>query len=97
MGVSKGADCVRPVLRVDGRNEGAMSPDGRIIGSYVHGIFADNAFRAAFLDDLAKNRNKTSAFGNLDFASNVDTVLDDLAEHIGANLDMDGLARIAGL
>jgi adenosylcobyric acid synthase len=97
MGHTDGADCARPVVQIEGRPEGASSPDGRIIGSYVHGIFADNGFRTAFLADLAARRNKSIELGMIDFAGNVDAILDQLASHMARHLDMDALAELAGL
>ena len=89
--------CGRAGVQIEGRSEGASSPDGRIIGSYVHGIFADNGFRTAFLADLAARRNKSIELGMIDFAGNVDAILDQLASHMARHLDMDALAELAGL
>ena len=50
MGVTEGPDCARPFARLaDGSPEGAVSADGRVIGTYVHGLFADDRQRAAWL------------------------------------------------
>src|SRR5690606_32052073 len=50
MGVSRGAALERPLLRMaDGRFEGACSPDGQILGSYVHGLFDTPEALAALL------------------------------------------------
>ena len=97
MGRTGGADCERPFLRIDGRPEGAVSADGAVIGSYLHGIFADDVFRRAFLDDLAARRGRLGRFGVVDFEARVDDVLDDLAAHMAQNLDLDRLGKIAGL
>ena len=97
MGRTGGADCERPFLRIDGRPEGAVSADGAVIGSYLHGIFADDVFRRAFLDDLAARRGRSGRFGVVDFEARVDDVLDDLAAHMAQNLDLDRLGKIAGL
>ena len=97
MGRTDGADCKRPFLRIDGRPEGAVSADGAVIGSYLHGIFADDQFRRAFLDDLAARRGRTGSFGAVDFEARVDDVLDHLAAHMAQNLDLARLSGIAGL
>ena len=97
MGRTNGADCVRPLLDIDGRPDGAMSDDELVIGTYVHGIFADDGFRRAFLDQLAARRGRTGRFGAVDFAGRVDAVLDELAAHMAANLDLDAFAEMAGL
>jgi len=39
MGVSSGAALARPVFCIDGRAEGALSVDGQIMGTYLHGLF----------------------------------------------------------
>jgi adenosylcobyric acid synthase len=39
MGVSSGPAMTRPVFAIDGRGEGAMSADGQIMGTYLHGLF----------------------------------------------------------
>ena len=39
MGTSQGAALGLPAFHVDGRPEGAYSPDGQILGTYLHGLF----------------------------------------------------------
>jgi len=40
LGETTGAGAARPFLiHADGRHDGAVSPDGRVAGSYVHGLF----------------------------------------------------------
>ena len=54
MGVTEGPDRARPFARLaDGSPEGAVSADGRVIGTYVHGLFADDRQRAAWLARFA--------------------------------------------
>jgi adenosylcobyric acid synthase len=49
MGTSSGAALERPALRIDGRPEGAVSADGQILGTYLHGLFDTPAACAALL------------------------------------------------
>ena len=89
LGRSEGADRARPFARLDGEPEGAVSADGRVMGSYLHGMFMGDAFRAAFLRGLGievSARNHGAA---------VDAVLDALAGHIEAHLDLDALLELA--
>jgi adenosylcobyric acid synthase len=47
MGVTDGPDRARPFARLaDGSSEGAVSPDGRVIGTYIHGLFVDDRQRS---------------------------------------------------
>jgi adenosylcobyric acid synthase len=39
MGVTRGPALARPALEVDGRPDGALSWDGQILATYVHGLF----------------------------------------------------------
>ncbi|PTX42797.1 adenosylcobyric acid synthase (glutamine-hydrolysing) [Gemmobacter caeni] len=90
IGRTEGADCGQPFARLlDGRDEGATSADGRVRGSYLHGMFTDDAFRAAFLRDLG------AVPSGLAYAAGVETVLDALAAHLEAHLDLEGLFDLA--
>ena len=91
MGVSTGAGRDRPFLSIDGVGEGAISADGRVIGSYCHGLFSSNEFRAAFLAGFGV------ATDALDYDGQVDAVLDRLADHMATHLDLDALGEIAGI
>ncbi len=52
LGRTSGPDCARPLLEIGGRADGAVSADGRIMGTYLHGLFGATAFRTAFLARL---------------------------------------------
>ncbi|MBB5393421.1 MULTISPECIES: cobyric acid synthase [unclassified Herbaspirillum] len=67
MGVSQGAALQRPAFVIDGRGEGAVSEDGQILGSYLHGMFDTPQAFSALL-----------AWAGLDGAATVD--LDALRE-----------------
>ncbi len=89
IGTTTGADCARPFARIGTRPDGAHSNDGRVIGSYLHGMFRDDAFRAAFVQDLGA-RPASSCYG-----AGVERTLDALAAHIEAHLDVDALIAAA--
>ncbi|MCX7300893.1 MAG: cobyric acid synthase [Rhodobacterales bacterium] len=90
LGQPEGPDRARPWLRVEDRGEGAASPDGRIRGAYLHGIFAADAFRAAFLRELGA----PAPTGN--YAAGVETTLDALAAHLESHLDVDRVLELSG-
>ena len=76
---------------IDGRPEGAISPNGCVAGSYVHGIFSSNDFRSAFMHQLGGTESQ------IDYDGLVNEILDKLAVHISTHLDMEKIAKIAGL
>jgi adenosylcobyric acid synthase len=89
IGRTTGPDCARPVLEIGGRPDGATSPDGRVAGTYVHGLFASDAFRSAWLAALGAPAD----LGN--YGGTVDRTLDRLADHLEAHVDLDAVLDIA--
>ncbi|MEM7490303.1 MAG: cobyric acid synthase [Pseudomonadota bacterium] len=88
LGETTGPDTARGWLRRDGARIGAESPDGRVRGCYLHGLFAGDAFRAAYLARLG------AAPGAMDYGAGVETTLDALADHLAVSLDMGALERL---
>ncbi len=91
MGVTEGAGRARPFLSIAGRPEGALSADGRIMGTYVHGLFAADGFRRAFLDRLG-----APARAATNYEAAVDAALDAIADLLERDLDLDALLALAG-
>jgi adenosylcobyric acid synthase len=88
-GRTEGPDCARPWLTIGGRPEGAVSPCGRIAGAYVHGLFANDAFRTAFLASLGARA------GGPAYRASVEETLDGLAAHLEEALDIDAILALA--
>jgi adenosylcobyric acid synthase len=89
IGRTEGADRTRPFASIEGAPEGALSADGRVQGSYLHGLFASDAFRSAYLAQLG------IAAANESFGARVESALDALADHIEGHLDVEGLLALA--
>jgi adenosylcobyric acid synthase len=88
IGRSDGPDRARPFGFVGGAPEGAVSADGRVAGSYLHGMFRDDAFRAAWLAGFGVASGEH-------YGAGVEAALDALAAHVEAHLDVDGLLATA--
>ena len=90
VGQTTGLDTGRPLLRLsDGRVDGAVSADGLVAGTYVHGLFADDRQRAAWLARLG------AASDGASYEAGIERVLDALAEHIEAHVDCDRILALA--
>ncbi|MEP2534165.1 cobyric acid synthase [Shimia sp.] len=89
IGRTEGADRARPFATVESRAEGATSADGRIAGSYLHGMFRDDDFRAAWLQGFG-------AMAQTDgYDVTVQRVLDQLADHVEQHLDVEQILATA--
>lgn len=87
IGKTSGAGLDKPwFVKEDGSPEGAISQDGRVYGSYCHGVFTEDGFRKAFLDRLHKGTITAMAY-----QQQVDQTLDNLADHMERHLDLDKL------
>lgn len=90
MGATTGSDCDRPFATISGVGEGASTHNGRITGTYLHGLFAANGFRRAFLERLGATPD-----ADMNYAASVETTLDELAAHLETQLDLDALLALA--
>jgi adenosylcobyric acid synthase len=90
IGRSDGPDALRPMLDLQGRADGAISADGLVMGTYVHGLFADDAFRHHFL-----NRLRARSHSGVDYERQVDRVLDELADHLERHTDTKRILDLA--
>jgi adenosylcobyric acid synthase len=86
VGETAGPDTGRPFAEIGEEPEGAQSPDGRVMGTYLHGLFAADGFRRAFLG---------TASAGIAYEAGVEAALDGLAAHLGAHLDLDALLALA--
>ena len=66
-----------------------MRVDGQVRGSYLHGMFAADWIRRAFLRGLG------AAAGGVAYGAQVEETLDALADHLEAHADVEALLRIA--
>src|SRR6202163_60150 len=90
MGVTQGPDGARPFARLaDGSPEGAVSADGQVIGTYIHGIFCDDRQRSAWLERFAAGP-ATIGYDGL-----IEQTLDRLAAHLARHIDLDRLLSLS--
>jgi len=73
--------------------DGAVSSDGRVFGTYLHGIFDNHGFRTAFLNRIRREKGLPTQSAE----SRVEDPFDLLAEHLERHLDMERLLRICGI
>ncbi|MEW7006531.1 MULTISPECIES: cobyric acid synthase [unclassified Lentilitoribacter] len=89
IGRTTGPDCLRPFSFVGERGEGAITQDGLIFGTYLHGLFTEDDFRHAFLNHFGIMQSE------LNYTEMVDVALDDIANELEQLVDFDALLKIA--
>ena len=89
-GRSLGPDTVRPFALIEGASEGARSADGLVEGTYIHGAFASDAFRRAWLKRVSAITDDQLSYG-----AEVEGALNALADGVQAAVDIDALLALA--
>jgi adenosylcobyric acid synthase len=82
-------DAPSMLLMADGRPDGAVSADGLVSGCYVHGLFACDAQRAAWLRRLGATPAPRS------HEAEIEATLDALAAHLERHMDVERLLSLA--
>jgi adenosylcobyric acid synthase len=90
---------VEPFSRIVSRSgeevevqDGAVTRDGRVFGTYLHGVFQNALFRAALLNRLRRGKGLPERA-----PAEADDPFDKLAAHLEAHLDMGRLLAICGI
>ena len=71
------------------RADGAMSADGTVMGTYVHGLFASTALRGALISMLGATSSQA------DYASSIEDALNEIAEQLEQHIDIDAMVALA--
>ncbi|MBK1624886.1 cobyric acid synthase [Afifella marina DSM 2698] len=88
VGETVGPGRAEPFAKLEGHPDGAVAYDGRVMGTYAHGLFGSDAFRGAFLANLG-------ATSSTRYDEGVEEVLDALAQHLEEHLPLDHIFEIA--
>jgi adenosylcobyric acid synthase len=89
LGATTGPGLAQPMLRLAGRDDGAVSADGRVAGCYLHGLFASDPFRREFLARLG------AVGGDFAYVRTIEATLNAFADHLEQHLDIDALLAAA--
>jgi len=85
IGRTNGPDAIRPFSLIGNHDDGAVSANGRIMGTYLHGVFGADEFRRQFLATLG-----VSSSGE-NYRAGIEATLDELAGGLENCLDIDAL------
>jgi len=91
-GITTGSALAKPLLQLGGKNDGAISDDGKILATYLHGWFESSAATAEILRwaGLAEVQD-------FDYAARREADLERLADAVEQHLDTQKLAELFGV
>jgi len=102
MGRTTHLETQRPFARIFRRGEssvtvedGTVSKDGRVFGTYLHGIFDNEHFREVFLNGIRREKGMPQHHRSHTVAAR--DPFDQFAEHLQQHLDIPQLLDICGL
>jgi adenosylcobyric acid synthase len=90
LGVSNGPALERPFLQLASGPDGVLSKDSRLMGCYLHGLFANETFRLNLLKRFSSGVQLLAGF-----ETQVETTLDALAQHLEQYFDLDQLLEVS--
>ena len=93
IGETVGKDTEKPFLSSDGVKDGAISENGLVEGTYMHGVLSSDSFRSWWIDSI-----RTGASSTVKYQPQVETDIDQLADSLEQSVDIDSLladARVA--
>ncbi|MBI5967502.1 MAG: cobyric acid synthase [Deltaproteobacteria bacterium] len=106
MGDTERESCVPPIFKIIDRlgqkvevEDGAISADGKVWGTYIHGLFDNDGFRRRFIDFIRRNKGIFSWSRSEDFNYRAfkEKEYDRLAAALRNALDIERIYRIIGV
>ncbi|MCD1262008.1 hypothetical protein B5M42_024815 [Paenibacillus athensensis] len=102
MGRTRYLTHVEPPFQVAAEGEalhgdGAAARDGRIWGTYVHGILHNDDFRRAWLNRIRVAKGLAPLGADLRFGERREAAFDRLAAHVRTHLDMARIYEMIGV
>ena len=87
------------VIEADGNsyNDGAISKDGRLWGTYIHGVFDNDLFRRAIVDSLGQGGAPGAKDERRSFTGERERAVAALAATVGESLHVDAIIEMMGL
>ncbi len=91
-GVTTGLALEKPALELNGKTEGALSADGQLMGTYLHGLFESTPACNALLGWAGLKTVQTA-----DYMQRCNNDIDRIADAVEQHLDMAAIDSLLGL
>lgn len=77
-----------PFIHLEETVDGCVSDDGRVIGTYFHGIFHNDSFREQLINTVRRKKGLKDLTGRISFNQLRESAFDRLAEHVRSNVNL---------
>ena len=86
----EGDPCFRIHDEAGNREDGAVSADGLVWGTYIHGVFDDPSFRRAWINRVRVRKGLTpgAVADSMEVTRRLTSALDRWADHVARHIDM---------
>ena len=91
LGVTSGSDCNKPFATLSERKDGAISSNGLVMGTYLHGLFFSDEFRNKFVAKISSKEKEE----DVSFNDKIDFILEEFVNVLEDNLDVDTILSAA--
>lgn len=90
-----GRPCFRILDEAGEREDGAVSADGLVWGTYIHGVFDDPVFRRAWLNRVRARKGLAPrpVADSMDVTQRLTSALDEWADHVARHVDMTAVCQ----
>ena len=88
IGETEGKDCLTPFSLIKNKKDGAISKNGLVMGSYIHGMFINNTFRSFFLNKILGIKSK------LNYQKELNQNLEEFSNLIKKNINIKELLNL---
>ncbi|MNZ39413.1 Cobyric acid synthase [compost metagenome] len=85
---------IRESSRETYRREGVVTFDGRVLGTYIHGLFHNDAWRRAWLNGMRTAKGIAPLSSTFASESRKEAAFNRLADHVRNHIDMDQIYRL---
>ncbi len=89
MGITRGEGLSRPAVKLDEGDDGAISANGQVLGSYLHGLFDQPEACSALLRWAGLHEAET-----IDYQAIKELALERLADSLEQQLDIEGMLAL---
>ncbi|MFA9558479.1 cobyric acid synthase [Evansella sp. AB-rgal1] len=93
MGESDYEEACESFIRIKGSSDGFMSKDGKVIGTYFHGIFHNDLLREEFLNDVRVSKGLNPIIDRAAFSTKREEAFDRLAKVVRENIKLDEIYK----